>query len=484
MTAHRRALDLAAASLDWDLTGPERDEMDAHLATCTSCQHADAIQRGQVAALRRLTYAATPATVRRVVLAAAAGDLRRRTHPMWTLLAAATLIALAVLGGAVGAFLFDRERDAIVIDFSAVPSPRPSAVDDASPAPIPPPMSVAQREALQWTALPEAAEVFRDATIGSVVQGPTGFVALGQSRSTLTSLVWVSLDGVSWESVPQPSDVFGGGVPTHVVAGGPGYVAVGWDISVEHGTRRTAWTSPDGRRWQPSPDPTGQFGTVDILGMAGGGGIVAVLASETEGSVPVMLLSSDGLAWERSAAPALGVTGVARSTTGLVAFGFRDGRAEAWFSADGRSWAKAPVESAIDGDAVTQGPLERVVSSGSRLLAQGRGPSGTRYLWASIDGRRWTALPEGANPGGSAVVAGGNGAFLAYLVPTAPDAPLVAWTSLDGETWIVLANSPSGFSAGAASPAVNVNHVVQTEGGWVLSGYETTEGAVVAWAIR
>jgi len=37
MTDHRRFIDLAATSIDFDLTPAERAELDAHLAACADC---------------------------------------------------------------------------------------------------------------------------------------------------------------------------------------------------------------------------------------------------------------------------------------------------------------------------------------------------------------------------------------------------------------------------------------------------------------
>ncbi len=475
MTDHRRALDLAAAELDWRLTVAERDEMDAHLAGCSSCQRAGAIQHRQAAALRSLAYAETPVAVRRVVLAAAATDARRGQRPTWTLLAAAALIALTTVGAAVGSYLLEREREA--------------RSEDLSLTPIPSPMTAAELARLRWTATPAVAAEFGDAAVSNVVAGPTGMVAFGQARATLGTVVWVSSDGRAWENIQQPSDAFGGGVPTHVVSGGPGYVALGWDISIESGTRRAVWTSADGRTWSRDPDPTGQFGVVDIIGMSSADGVVVVLASEAGGAGATTLRSADGFAWERSAAPAglvPGVSGLASSVAGFVAFGSTDRPATAWHSADGRSWSTATVQSDGPGDPTAGRVIEHVVGSGPRLVVQGQGKSNDNFIWTSTDGRRWRAFSKDPTPRSDAVLAGGDGAFLAYLVPTAPDAPLVAWTSADGEAWTPLANSslesePPDLQL---EPQVTVSQVVAVPDGWVMFGYETATGRVLVWTIR
>ena len=82
----------------------------------------------------------------------------------------------------------------------------------------------------------------------------------------------------------------------------------------------------------------------------------------------------------------------------------------------------------------------------SRLLIQGKGESNGSFIWTSLDGRQWRSFSTDSSPRPDAVVAGGEGAFLAYLVPSTPDSPLVAWTSADGETWTLLSNSSLEFN--------------------------------------
>ena len=130
--------------------------------------------------------------------------------------------------------------------------------------------------------------------------------------------------------------------------------------------------------------------------------------------------------------------------------------------------------------------IERVAGTGSRFLVQGQGESNGSFTWTSMDGRRWRSLPTDPTPRPDAVVAGGEGAFLAYLVPSTPDSPLVAWTSADGETWTLLTNSslesePPDLQV---EPEVTVSQVVALPDGWVMIGYETATGRVLAWAIR
>jgi hypothetical protein len=223
--------------------------------------------------------------------------------------------------------------------------------------------------------------------------------------------------------------------------------------------------------------------------MSSADGVVVVLASEAGGAGATTLRSADGFAWERLPAPAAlvpGVSGLATGVAGFVAFGSPDRLAEAWFSEDGRSWSTATVESDGSGDPTTGRVIERVAGTGSRLLVQGQGESNVAFIWTSVDGRRWRSFPTDPTPRPDAVVAGGEGAFLAYLVPSTPDSPLDAWTSADGENWTLLANSslesePPDLQV---EPEVTVSQVVALPDGWVIFGYETATGRVLVWAIR
>jgi hypothetical protein len=489
MIDHGRALDLAAAALDWDLTESESSDMTAHLATCASCRRAETIQRRQAATLRATAYSDTPVAVRRLVLGAAAEGSRHRRRPSWTLLAAAALIVLLGLAGAVmvGTFI-ERSRDSAPVDPQAEPMPFPSAINRASSIPIPSTRTVADLEGLQATVLQEASNVFVGGAVGNVVSGPNSVVAFGQSAATQETLVWISPDGQAWEPVPRPGDAFGGGVPTHVVAAGPGYVAVGWDISVERGTRRAVWTSVDGRTWTRDPHQTGEFGAIEIVGMAASNGIILVVAMETAGSVPIGLRSEDGFIWERSTVPDALLPGqgsVLSDTAGFVAFGAVGDTTSVWASEDARSWTSAG-QLAMSPSGSAENVVDRIVTSGPRLLAAGQPGSNVGFMVTSDEGRRWLSVREAPGPGGSPAVVGGNGAFLAYVNPRRPDAPVVAWTSIDGEVWTPLANTPlkSEPPDPALQPAVTLSQVVSVGGGWILFGYETATGRVLIWSIR
>jgi hypothetical protein len=174
MTSHRRALDLAAASIDWSLTAAESDEMAAHLATCDPCQRANAIQVGQATSLRDSTFTETPASVRSVVIAAVANDTRRRRRG-WTLLAAAGLVALAALGAAVGSGLLEGQREATSLEVSADPIPQPTSVF-TEPSVVPVPSLLGGGPILIRDSAPASAWVVSSVDAGTGQRTPLGRV--------------------------------------------------------------------------------------------------------------------------------------------------------------------------------------------------------------------------------------------------------------------------------------------------------------------
>jgi hypothetical protein len=124
------------------------------------------------------------------------------------------------------------------------------------------------RDGLNWSRVPVDESVFAGATVGNVVTGGPGLVAVGHTGldeyyytepdEESDAVVWVSLDGISWTRVPHDESVFGGDgrVAMHdVTVGGPGLVAVG---SGEQ--RAIMWTSRDGLVWTRVPHDESTFG--------------------------------------------------------------------------------------------------------------------------------------------------------------------------------------------------------------------------------
>jgi hypothetical protein len=125
-TVHDEFLELAAAAIDFPLSGAEQTALDVHLATCTDCRRrvaGFAFDQRSIAGLPR--YALTPAAAEQV-----RGHVTRRgtsTRPTLRLLAVAAILALLALAAlTVGAQLLQRDRDR---DLTQVP------ISSAEPSP-------------------------------------------------------------------------------------------------------------------------------------------------------------------------------------------------------------------------------------------------------------------------------------------------------------------------------------------------------------
>ena len=159
-------------------------------------------------------------------------------------------------------------------------------------------------------------------------------------------------------------------------------------------------------------------------------------------------ISKDRRHWEAVADPQsfsgdIYITSVAVGPTGIVAVGRQDSRAQAWFSADGRSWRAAPLQESL-GDgmamAVEHGPTGYVAVG--YTFALGVGVSAA--VWRSTDGLEWHLMPaaEGfestslmsiAFSHGLEVVVGGT-THVDTSDAAGPTVPS-AWSSRDGLNW-------------------------------------------------
>jgi hypothetical protein len=130
MTHEHEALELAVASLDFELTPAERTRMEAGLAACPECAALAASHIGLQNLLTQIPVHEASPIVRQRVLRAALVPPRRSQWQM--LLVAAALLALLAAGAAVaGAFRHDP-----LDQLSNVPSSSPPALGDiVSPTP-------------------------------------------------------------------------------------------------------------------------------------------------------------------------------------------------------------------------------------------------------------------------------------------------------------------------------------------------------------
>ncbi len=255
-----------------------------------------------------------------------------------------------------------------------------------------------------------------------------------------------------WERIdPSP----GQGGPADVVAFGGRFVGVGGS---------STWSSADLRTWQEAA--LGDGGTATTLVVLDGrlvaGGSIGQRAAawlSVDGASWAIVGAADGLAsatgYESSSVEALAV-----GPAGVVAAGTEWGsagqRAVAWFSADGRSWARGAPELGGSGSRdvlATEGGF--AIAGADDALAN----EVTRAaFWFSADGRRWTQAPADASFGNREPAAlaarGGTMVAVGYRMTAVGFAPAI-WTSTDGSRWDPAPDAPSlGFWAVAGPTPV------------------------------
>ncbi len=99
-TSHNRFLELAAATIDFELSPVERATLDRHLATCTTCRMAADVLRADARVIAALPLLPAPALRSGVVFGS---SLQRGSRPSTVrfLAIAAVILVSAVLGAGV-----------------------------------------------------------------------------------------------------------------------------------------------------------------------------------------------------------------------------------------------------------------------------------------------------------------------------------------------------------------------------------------------
>jgi hypothetical protein len=273
----------------------------------------------------------------------------------------------------------------------------------------------------------------------SLAAGPGGLVAVGGMGASRTS--WTSVDGLAWTAHPDAFPAApDGSTPdedtvriTDVVARGGGWLAVGRRdpaCTVDCDTnpsRAYVWRSDDGAHW---------VRVTDQKALAGGG--MDSVATGTDGFVAAGIASGhaaiwtspDGVAWSRvpddeifhaptSSGLIVDATGVVERDGTIVVIGSALGQdastARAWWSTDGRSWAKASVEDAADGQ------LSDVTITPKGFLATGWSAGCRGGIWASGDGRSWQCdLSDAGTDGFIPAVAASSGGVEIAIGATNP----------------------------------------------------------------
>jgi hypothetical protein len=474
MSPHERALTLAAAAIDFRLSPEEQHELAAHLAGCPSCSVAAAAMRADAAALARAPRLDAPASVRRAVMRAATSR-SGGARPSPVLAFALIALVLAMVGGAfVGGSLLQRDDRTPQPSLLGYPDrspslePRPPTTERPRPTPRPTPAASARpgRSAqpptpASWRRLGDLGDAFGGKHVTSISAAPGGgFIAFGEDASTLSPLVWRSDDGVAWEAVDVPDGTFGGVAPvSHAELTDAGLVVVAYDVSVESGTRRVVWTSPDGRTWTKGAGLDTDGSPLTLI--SGPQGLLAWLTTGRVWS------SADGVTWTRSSIGQGDVSDVLAGRDGFTAVG-RDG-ARVWFatSANGRRWDFQRIP--VDGDAL---PGAEAAATGPQLV------------WVGTD--RWRPAADGGwSPTGARIpqvshvrdVIGGPRGFLAIGF-VAPGGAHRAWT-WDGQgAWQAVEGSRAGSAEAGGAEVIGA---VPDDTGWTV--FAAANGRVTAWRV-
>ena len=231
-----------------------------------------------------------------------------------------------------------------------------------------------------------------------VAAGPNGYAAIAQTIGPVTTIFLSSVDGRTWARAdPPPGAAEGYG---HTVAGSTtGFLASGGDPSVA-----ALWRSSDGRSWEALPgDDVTTGGVWDIASTPDGW---AALIGESER--PTVGRSVDGTEWSVTSVPAAGDERAYTIAPGERGWLMRGGKgscgffgmgscaegAANWWSADGASWGRMPVEHPLDG------PILDVAAGDRGFVAWEDGQA-----WSSPDGWTWASLggPDDPTFGASSI---------------------------------------------------------------------------------
>ncbi len=451
MTDHARYRSLLEALPEFVLEPDEQADLDDHLGTCDECRTYGLELAAAMRAVAALPPIEAPARVRRGL---GVGESERATRssgrfPRWAravagiaVAAAPLTIAVVLLSGArisIGPFIFGG---------AGAGTPAPAAFSWTSPE---------IGRLAEGTSAPggTAAPLLEPpiTALRGAATGKSGSVAVGEAcpvpegDAGCEAAVIVSTDGgLTWRRVVGESSLvvrpvsigIAGGMRAIAATSGGSFVAVGATGGVG-GPRAAAWTSSDGRHWEPVDDSSFEGAwmnsiaaledrlvavggrldggrivgaswvsidgttwtagpTSDALGAAGGAtagspdtGYLDVAVSTGPGWVAIgracsdggecrgiVRTSTDGLAWIESGGsdPFGGGIPVAVGTRDrLLAVGSRDGRASAWFSDDATTWSGSTIDVALPPTVLTA-----LDGESGRWLAAGIGPGGEVVL--------------------------------------------------------------------------------------------------------
>lgn len=280
-----------------------------------------------------------------------------------------------------------------------------------SPSPTASPTATPQAGWNEITNFP----TYRGSTeVESITAGGPGFVAVGTGGRELRGRVWTSADGQNWTA--QPDNHFRGFYLHKVVRVGGNLYLFG---NGHDGTQ--IWRSSNARNWDVlPPSPELVWAGINDIAVVGQTMLAAGYVDDPDGDFSgAVWRSTDGIAWQRTAAPAgnreVWALAVKGSTVVAVdRFAAFHGSAPIHYSTDlGDSWHAAQTDFPTDEDNATG--LVSVAANDRRFVAVGYAdtfdyrPIATR----SGNGTTWNSTrPAGVNLLGQVVALRGGG-FLA-----------------------------------------------------------------------
>ena len=325
---------------------------------------------------------------------------------------------------------------------SAIESPSASALTDPSPTPS---------DQEQLSLIPIAG-LGGDDEMRAIIEVDGRLIGVGRRGDE--GAVWTSPDGASWTLAPdlpvsEPVE-YAATTMTSIVQGPSGLVAVGTWQTIDFSTPRI-WHSTDGQRWTSVYVPSG-FERIDALAVGGPGYVAAGLVSD-DGFTgrPQVWTSADGRDW--TARDSQGLTANVNDVIGgaglLVAVGGGGTAAGAFVSSDGTTWTAAPGQEALQGAALTSVAFRNgAFVAGGALTGPGDTFPSTPAIWHSRDGLHWSLVLQGGSLLRISQVVTAEDGFVAIgghfpsagwsydpADPIPPNDTIQLWFSADGETW-------------------------------------------------
>jgi len=314
--------------------------------------------------------------------------------------------------------------------------------------------------ALSWSHQPlPTAEDEGFVFVNDVVQGGPGLVAVGMANDACCAegdpratrpIVWRSTTGASWAAVA--ADPALEATRMMALAATPmGLIAIGGEEVGDTASPQTlpaAWWSLDGSSWERATlaGDTGDDLLLEAVAFDG----TRLVAIGTGRQGPGAYTSIDGRSWEPIGPEQLDLGSsvgldIAAGPVGFAIIGHvvdgDTGRAVAWRSADGLHWTPASGPPALE-----NGLWAVDFFAGRFVAVAANGVEPT--VWRSEDGDRWAPVNGGlpSLPSLVTVAAGDEGLLAAGSLLAEGQAVPAAWFSPDGTTWTALveANPTSG----------------------------------------